>query len=164
METRDTTVRDVMSGWFGSDLAPHVWDRLLELAVMRRFVTGTEIDREGEPTREFGIIGSGRIALRTFVPERGWVTTLTLEAGDIFGWSSLVPPHRASATALVVETVDAAVFEAAAFRAALAADDALAAEVYPLVLTAVARRLAATRLQLLDLFTLKEPEREPMTW
>src|SRR5437899_9211249 len=41
------------------------------------------------------------------VPGKGWVTTMTIEPGDIFGWSALVPPHRATATAVVIEPVEA---------------------------------------------------------
>jgi hypothetical protein len=43
-------------------------------------------------------------------------------------------------------------FEAEALRAAISEDPRLAAVVYPRLLRAAARRLSATRLQLLDLF------------
>ena len=38
--------------------------------------------------RLFGVVIKGRVALRTLVPERGMVTILTVEPGDIFGWSA----------------------------------------------------------------------------
>jgi hypothetical protein len=46
-----------------------------------------------------------------------------------------------------------AVFDAAVLRSELATDAQLAAQLYPLLLAAVSRRLDATRFQLLDLFT-----------
>jgi CRP/FNR family transcriptional regulator, cyclic AMP receptor protein len=95
----------------------------------------------------------GRVALRVRVPERGNVTILTVEPGDIVGWSALVPPHRASSTAVAMVSSDLVLFDGAALRAALADDAQLAAQVYPLLLNAVARRLEGTRLQLLDLFS-----------
>ena len=35
---------------------------------------------------------TGRVALRVRVPERGPPTILTVEPGDVVGWSALVPP------------------------------------------------------------------------
>jgi len=108
--------------------------------------------REGQPTTGFGLVLSGRVALRLHVPGRGQVTILTVEPGDIYGWSAIVPPYRSTSTGVAVEPVRALVVDAVALRAALRADDALAASLYPRVLEAVARRLDGTRLQLLDLF------------
>ena len=99
-----------------------------------------------------GVVVSGRVALRTLVPERGDVTILTVEPGDIYGWSAIVPPYRATSTAVAIEPVSAIVFDGVTLRNALREDGELAQAVYPRVLVAVSRRLTATRLQLLDLF------------
>jgi CRP/FNR family transcriptional regulator, cyclic AMP receptor protein len=157
MATPAELAGQVADAWFGADLPAAARKRLVELGRVRHFEPGARIDREGEATKELGIVRSGRISLRTYVPGRGWLSTLTIEPGDVFGWSALVPPHQATATAIVLEPVEAVVFEAGALREALAADQSLAAALYPLVLRAVARRLGATRLQLLDLFALEDP-------
>lgn len=98
----------------------------------------------------------GRVALRTHVPERGDFTILTVEPGDVYGWSALVPPYRATSTAVAIEAVEAITFEGPALRGALREDAALAQALYPRVLVAVARRLNATRVQLLDLFAAEQ--------
>ncbi|MFI5262749.1 MAG: Crp/Fnr family transcriptional regulator, partial [Candidatus Limnocylindrales bacterium] len=85
-------------------------------------------------------------------PGRGQLTILTVEPGDVFDWSAVVPPYRASSTIVAVEPTEAIAYDAAALRTALAEDPLLAAVVYPRLLAAVSRRLQATRLQLLDLF------------
>lgn len=144
--------RDLGATAFGAALSRSARGRIAAIARHRTIALHEEIDREGDQTRQFGIVRRGRVALRTHVPGRGDVTTMTVEPGDVFGWSSLLPPHRATATAVVIDRVDAIVMEAADIREALASDEGLAAEVYPLILRAVARRLAATRLQLLDVF------------
>lgn len=113
---------------------------------------GTTLLTEGEVCEEFGIVLSGRIALRTLVPERGMVTILTIEPGDVWGWSAIVPPYRGTSTVVTIEPVTSMVFEGAALRIALREDSALAQVLYPRILVAVSRRLAASRLQLLDLF------------
>lgn len=143
--------------WFGRDLPPHVLERLAEWAELRTFAEGATLFREGAEATELGVVVSGRVALRLLVPERGPVTILTVEPGDLYNWSALVSPHRSTSTAIAMEAVEAVVLPATRLRAELAADAALAATVYPRVLRAVARRLEATRTQLLDLYSREEP-------
>jgi CRP-like cAMP-binding protein len=107
---------------------------------------------EGDPTPFLAIVLDGRVAIRTWVAGRETLTILTVEPGDIVGWSAVVPPYRSTSSARAVETTRLLEFKAGELRAVLIDQPAIAAEVYPLVLQAVARRLAGTRLQLLDLF------------
>jgi CRP-like cAMP-binding protein len=88
------------------------------------------------------------------------VTILTVEPGDVVGWSALVPPYRATSTAVAIEPTRLLAFDVKELRRTLREDAALAATVYPRVLEAVARRLGATRHQLLDLYT-HDAERVP---
>jgi len=117
---------------------------------------GEELFREGDESEVLGIVIKGRVALRTRVPERGDFTILTVEPGDVYLWSALVPPYRATSTAVAIEALEAITFEGPALRAALREDAALAQALYPRVLVAVARRLNATRVQLLDLFAAEQ--------
>ncbi len=150
--------------WFGAALAPQTQVRLAELASIVRVPANRVVFTEGEPCASFAIVVSGRIALRMRVPERGDVTILTVETGDVVGWSALVPPYRSTATAVAVEPASILAFAAAPLRERLRADDALAASLYPRVLQAVSRRLNSTRLQLLDLFAHQTRDREAMPW
>jgi CRP-like cAMP-binding protein len=78
---------------------------------------------------------------------------MTVEPGDVVGWSAIVPPYRATSTAVALVDTELAVFEGERLREALTTDQTLAADLYPVLLNAVARRLEGTRLQLLDLFS-----------
>jgi CRP/FNR family cyclic AMP-dependent transcriptional regulator len=144
------------TSWFASGLSEKAQTRLAELG--RRFTAepGSELFREGETSDTFGILVHGRVALRTLVPERGDITILTVEPGDVYLWSALVPPFRASSTGIAIEPIEAIVFEGSALRNALREDCELATALYPRVLVAVARRLYATRLQMLDLFATEQ--------
>ena len=102
------------------------------------------------------ILVHGRVALRTLVPERGDITILTVEPGTSTCWSALVPPYRATSTGVAIEPIEAIVFEGPTLRAALREDCELAQALYPRLLVAVARRLNATRVQLLDLFAAEQ--------
>ena len=147
---------DLGTGWFGAGLSPHALTRLRDAAVLRSYAAGEAVMHEGDERHPFGIVSSGRVALRLLVAERGAVTILTVEAGDVIGWSALVPPYRATSTVVAVEPTRILEFEAGASRAILREDPALAATVYPRVLEAMARRLGATRHQLLDLYARDE--------
>lgn len=138
--------------WFGSDLAPQTQERLAKLGEIQDFEAEEVILHEGQEATEMGILISGRLALRTLVPERGPVTILSVEPGDIFGWSAVLADTKAQSTVVATERSQALVIEGTKLRAALKDDHALAVSLYPRVLQAVARRLRQTRLQLLDLF------------
>jgi CRP-like cAMP-binding protein len=151
--------------WFGAGLAPETVARLAAIACLRTVEPGDEVTREGQVTEALSIVLDGRIALRTLVPERGMVTILTVEPGDVVGWSALVPPHRATSTGIAIEPVTLVELPGERLRALLRSDHALAASLYPRVLQVVSRRLAATRMQLLDLFAREEwGRREGGSW
>jgi CRP-like cAMP-binding protein len=158
-------VSALSASWFGAGLSPEAISRLAAIAELRELPAGGELCKEGQVTEDFAIVLTGRVALRTLVPERGMVTILTVEPGDIVGWSAVVPPHRATSTAVAIEPVRVLELPGEPLRNLLRADFALAASVYPRLLQAVSRRLSATRLQLLDLFAREEwGRREGHPW
>lgn len=138
--------------WFGTRLDTGTLARLESLVRSASFDAGAEILREGDPTTAIGVVARGRVALRLRVPERGPTTILTVEAGDIIGWSAVVPPHRATSTVVALVPTEVLLLEGSSLRRQLDTDAGLAAAVYPVLLEALAHRLNATRMQLLDLF------------
>jgi CRP/FNR family cyclic AMP-dependent transcriptional regulator len=156
MQDQASIVAALNSSWFASGLEPETATRLAELARAYHATPGEELFREGDSSDLFGVVIRGRIALRTLVPERGEITILTIEPGDVFGWSTIVPPYRSTSTATAIESVEAIVFEAAGIRSALRTDCQLAIALYPRIMLAVSRRLSATRHQLLDLYAAEE--------
>lgn len=152
VETLDDLVSRIDATWFGTGLSAATQARLAGLAHEIQAPAGTRLLREGDETRELGLLVRGRVALRDLVPGRGTVTLMTVEAGDIFGWSALIPPFRATSTVVAIDAIQVIAFDGAQLRAACRSDVVLAAAVYQQVLEAVARRLLATRSQLLDLY------------
>jgi CRP/FNR family transcriptional regulator, cyclic AMP receptor protein len=126
--------------------------RLGEFARLVRAEADEVLLREGEPTPYLAIVTGGRVALRLRLPGRGPVTVMTVEPGDVVGWSAVVAPYRATSTAVAVEPTDILALDGPELRRALASDEDLAAALYPRILRSVARRLEGTRLQLLDVF------------
>jgi CRP/FNR family transcriptional regulator, cyclic AMP receptor protein len=151
--------RSLRDTWFGSRLSDDALARLETLARPATYAADAEILREGDPTRDLGVVVRGRVALRLRVPERGPTTILTVEEGDIIGWSVLIPPHRATATVTALGPTELLLLDGERLRATLDAEPALAAAVYRSLLEALASRLTGTRMQLLDLFS--RPADEP---
>src|ERR1700682_3616798 len=70
--------------------------RMLLASGARPFTAGPGelLAREGETAKTFYLIRAGHVALDLHPPDRGVVSIQTVEAGEIVGWSWLVPPHR----------------------------------------------------------------------
>ena len=152
MSVRATLDQALVSGWFGAGLPADARLRLTAIAEVRSFEPGTVVIREGELVDSLGIVVDGRMAIRLGVPGRASVTILTIEPGDCVGWSALVPPHRATSTIVAVEPTTVVAFDGTSLRAVMDEDPATESAILRSVLEAVARRLVATRTQLLDLF------------
>jgi CRP/FNR family cyclic AMP-dependent transcriptional regulator len=134
-------------------LSPTARERLLGIARRREFEAGATLIQEGTDTPFLGILEHGRVALRMRVPEVGrHLTIVTIEPGELLGWSAMVPPFRATADAVATEPSRILAVGATELRDALAADGPLAAELPTLLLETVSRRLSASWTQLIDLF------------
>lgn len=147
-------------GWTAFErLAPTARARLLPLGRESGHSLGDVILREGEDTPFLGAVDSGRVALRLRIPELGErVTIATIEPGELLGWSAVVAPFRTTVDAVATEPTRLLVLEAGAFRELLATDCELSAELLPLVLESLSRRLTTSWQQLLDLFATRTVE------
>lgn len=141
-----------------SSLEPSILARLGVLGRRIEIAKGSTPIREGVACDWLGVVVTGRLALRLRLPGGLDRTILSVEPGDVVGWSAALSPSLATSTAVAVVPTVAVVFDGDRLRPALAGDLALAAAVYERLLGAVARRLVATRLQLLDLY---RPGTEP---
>src|SRR4249920_1507088 len=142
-----TTACDLLSGtWFAAHMPADVCERLGAIATVVDVPAGAVVVQEGTPCLALGVVVSGRIALRMSVPGDGDRTLVTVDEGDVFGWTALMPGSLATSTGVALVPTSYLSFPRDELVAALASDCALAAAVYPRVLVAVARRLQATRL------------------
>jgi CRP-like cAMP-binding protein len=122
------------------------------------FAVGELVMRDAAPTPFLGVLDTGRVGLRLHVPERGPQTIVTIERGELLGWSAVVPPYRATAEAVALEPTRILTFEAETLRALLERDRDVAVELVPLVLDCVSQRLVTSWQQLLDLFAGGTPQ------
>ena len=130
-------------------------DQLAAVAGLARDVAYadlTTIFAEGEPAAGCWLIRAGQVALATQIPGRGDVVVQTLGAGDVLGWSWLVPPHHWHFSATATGPVSAIQLDTGRLRALAEHDTSLG---YPLSLGLfenLLARLQSTRSRLLDLY------------
>lgn len=117
-----------------------------------RFDGGQYLFREGEEAEKFFIIRHGRIGLEIYSPDRGAITIQTLEAGDILGWSWLVPPYQWRFDAKATELVRAVALDGKCLRTKCEEDHNLGYTLLKRFAHIIEQRLEATRLQLLDVY------------
>jgi CRP/FNR family transcriptional regulator, cyclic AMP receptor protein len=140
--------------WYAA-LSPRHFDTMCGLASDVIWPAGHIIFREGDPDSQLYLLLKGRVALEMYVPTRGRVTMLSIGPDELFGWSAAVPgvPLK-TASARVVVPARAAAYDTVALRAACDDDPALGYLVYRRLANVIAGRLTATRLQLLDMYSV----------
>lgn len=107
---------------------------------------------EGEPADTFYALRDGVVAIEVHTPAGPPLVVQTLHAGDVLGWSWLFPPYRSTFDARVVEPTRAVAFDGVCLRGKAERDHELGYELLLRMAKVFTSRLAATRMQLLDLY------------
>jgi len=140
----------------GHPFAHGLEDKYLKLLVgcasNLRFDAGQIIFREGEAANRFYLIREGRMAIELHAAERGTINILTVGAGEVVGWSWLVPPYRWNFDARAVEPTRAIALDGACLREKSERDTDLGYQLLKRIASIMEERLQATRLQLLNVY------------
>ncbi|KVD88279.1 Crp/Fnr family transcriptional regulator [Burkholderia ubonensis] len=118
----------------------------------RRCDAGQYVFREGEPADEFFLIRHGRIALEISSPGRKPVVIETIGVGEIVGASWLIPPYRWMFDARALELTRLIGIDAACLREKCECDHDFGYQMMKRFLPILAKRLHATRMQILDVY------------
>jgi len=116
------------------------------------FAPGEFLLREGEPANQFFIIRRGRVAIQVHNPASGPMVVDTVDAGDVLGWSWLVPPYTCLFDVRAVEATGAVSFDGRCLRGKCEEDSRLGYALMKLVTQVMLGRLTAARLRLLDMY------------
>jgi len=148
-----TDLADILAGHpFCRELDRAAIALLVGCAKNVRFEAGSTLFRTGEPADAFFIIRSGQVAIEIHAPGRGRITIATVGEGDVVGWSWLVPPYRWLFDGRAVTLCRAIALDGACLRGKCESNHDLGYALLKQVAITVADRLAATRLQLLDVY------------
>jgi len=114
-----------------------------------KFGAGAYIFNEGEKAGKFYVIRKGKVALEGVSPSDELIAIDTLEAGDVLGWSWLLPPYHWQYSARVIEPAQLIVLDGVYLREKCEEDHDFGYELVKRAMQAIAQRLQETRTQML---------------
>jgi CRP-like cAMP-binding protein len=138
---------------FGDPLTAASMAKLAAACSRRDFPEGTLLFEEGTQNPWLYLIVEGQVGLEMCVPARGCTRILTLGSGDVLAWSALLGDGRMTATAVALTATRTLAISAPNLKALCAADHDFGYEWMQAMAVALSKRLTATRLQLLDLYS-----------
>ena len=142
---------------FLSESPDAVLDDIAIIASSISFSAGAIIFREGSVNRNLYLLSSGRVALEMLVPGRGRTRILSLGPGDMLAWSALLGDGRMTATAIAIEDTKTIAIDADCLLDICETNPPVGYQLMRRMSLSLSKRLLATRLQLLDLFST-EPQ------
>ncbi len=128
---------------------------LLGCATNVVFHSGDILFKEGESADVFYVIREGSVTIDQHMLGRGVVSFLTLGAGDIAGWSWLIPPYKYQFDARVSNLTRAFALNGKCLREKCEGNPALGYTLLKQFSGAMVKRLHDTRMQLMN-WHLKE--------
>ncbi|MDJ0928974.1 MAG: cyclic nucleotide-binding domain-containing protein [Gammaproteobacteria bacterium] len=116
------------------------------------YEAGAYLGREGDPADVFFIIRSGLIGIESYAPDEGPITVQTMTAGNVVGWSWIVPPYRWQFDARALETTRVVALDGKCLRAKCEEEPLMGYQLMKAFAAEITGRFRANRLQLLDLY------------
>jgi CRP-like cAMP-binding protein len=127
-------------------------DVLAGCAANERFEAGTYIFKDTEPADKFYILRHGDVAIEMQLPGRERLVLQTVHNDEILGWSWMVPPYEWAFDARAISLVRAITFDAACLRGKCDSNHELGYRLMQKIMPVMANRLAAARLQMVDMY------------
>jgi len=116
------------------------------------FKAGEFLFRTGEDADSFYFIRHGKVVIETYLPQKGPIVIKSREAGEVLGWSWLIPPYQWRFDGRAVELTRAIALDGKCLREKCEQDHDLGFDIMKRFAMMIAQRLEATRLQLFDIY------------
>lgn len=147
---------DIASELRGLHVLQEMPEELLrELASIARresFPSGSVIFRQGDPAQTIFLVMEGSVSLEICAPGVGCRRILTIAPGELLGWSPVLEHEKLTATARALSATRTIALDGRQVLALCEHNPRFGYEFMKRAALALARRLNATRLQLLDIF------------
>jgi len=121
---------------------------LAAISEERRFTAGEALFKEGDVSHGLYILRQGQVDIIYHLHGGEERVVDTVVAGDLIGWSSLVEPHRSTATAAAREAGSAVWIAAAGIRDLCEKDTALGYHLMKQLTGVLSRRLQGALVQI----------------
>lgn len=137
---------------FAADLPEPMLDELARVAAVVDFPAGETLFQEGSENHSLFVVERGRVGLDMYVPGRGRIRILSVGPGEVLAWSALLGDGVMTVSAEALESTRAIALPAREVLELCRTNNEIGFRVMRGMAVALAQRLVATRLQLLDLF------------
>jgi CRP-like cAMP-binding protein len=126
--------------------------RLFAAGETKTYQPGERLFFEGQSSKDIYLLAEGQVVLETLIPGQDPMPLQTVGPGELLGWSPVLGLGVMSATARAVTPCHVLALNAAQILSLADEDPKFVLEFMRRVAITLARRLNATRLQLLDAY------------
>ena len=131
--------------------------QLAEIAELKDFDEEDVLFREGEPAEDMFLVVYGSVSVEICSTGVGCKRILTVGPGELLGWSALLEQSRLTATARALKMTRLVELNAGKLLTICERDPLFGFEIMRRTALALAKRLSATRMQLIDVYGSQMP-------
>lgn len=142
---------------FLSDMGPMHLEEIANLSRLREYREADVIFRQGDPAQHIYLVVSGKVTLEICAAGSGCKQILTLGPDELLGWSAVLGQLSFTARARALEATQLVEIDVAQLLAMCDQDPQFGFKLMSQVALALAKRLSATRMQLLDVYGTSMP-------
>jgi CRP/FNR family transcriptional regulator, cyclic AMP receptor protein len=142
---------------FLHDVSQQHLEQIAKVSRLRDFDELEVVFREGDVAQHVYLVVFGNVSLDICAPGVGCKRVMTVGPGEILGWSSMLEQTRMTATARTLEISRLVELDAAPMLMMCENDLEFGYEIMRRTMFALAKRLSATRMQLLDVYGSQLP-------
>jgi CRP/FNR family cyclic AMP-dependent transcriptional regulator len=137
---------------FFSGIDNAMLDLLVGCAKNEAYRADEHIFREGGDADRFYIIRHGAVSLEIYAPGRDPIVVESIHEGEVLGWSWIAPPYKWFMDARAAQLCRVVSLDARCLRGKMENDHELGYEMYRRFMPIAAKRLNASRLQMIDIY------------
>lgn len=143
---------------FLHDIGPMHLEQIAKISRLRDFDEGDVVFRQGDAAQHVYLIVYGNVSLEICAAGAGCQQILTLAPGELLGWSSVLEQLSYTARARVLDTTRVVEINVAQLLTICERDPQFGYELMRRTALALAKRLSATRMQLLNVYGPNLPQ------
>lgn len=155
--SQESVKESLRSVQFLETVSEELLDQLAKICTLETYQAGDLVFRQGGEAESVYLVLSGTVALEICAAAVGCKRVLTLGHGEMLGWSPILEHGCFTATARCQSDVKVLRLPAAQLLAVCERHPALGYEFMKRAALSLAKRLSATRLQLMDVFGTEMP-------
>jgi CRP/FNR family transcriptional regulator, cyclic AMP receptor protein len=137
---------------FLHDMVSDDLEKIADIASVRDFDEYDVVFREGDPAEDIYLVVSGTVSLEVCAAGIGCKQILTLGPGELLGWSSLLGQSRYTARARTPQSTRLVQINVAQLMQLCDQDPRFGYDLMRRTALALAKRLSATRIQLVNVY------------